>query len=394
MRGRPRTHDEINWEFVTTMRKKRLNWVKIARLLKISTSTLRRRIKSDHYIDPLDKAVDAQVSALYSDFLARTDFRWVGIMQTSAFLKYENPHLYITRAQVIRAMKRVDPEAYDIRTRTRRIIARGPYIGNKGPHHWWHIDSWHKMIRWKFIVFGGVDGFTKKVMFLRCSNNNKAATHLRIFKRAVQGSMIPSRVRADRGKENVLVAQFMYQWRGLGRGSFVAGRSVHNTRIERFWGIMRMGCMEFYIQLFRYFERQRILNVDNPLEMFCLHYLFMNRINEELERFVMVRNHSKIRTSRNQSPYQMELLNMHLFPDPVEEDIDEEVDSDDEIDVDPEQNMTGVTLDPIHCPLTEEQFNLFQHHVIPITLEDPARELVQIVENAMEWVHQVSVMEL
>ncbi|KAJ8314463.1 hypothetical protein KUTeg_006613, partial [Tegillarca granosa] len=39
----------------------------------------------------------------------------------------------------------------------------------------------------------------------------------------------------DRGSENVLVAEFMQNMRGIRQGSFIIGRSVHNSRIERLW---------------------------------------------------------------------------------------------------------------------------------------------------------------
>jgi hypothetical protein len=74
-------------------------------------------------------------------------------------------------------------------------------------------------------------------MFLRCSANNLAETVLELFLDAVKmdGNLWPSRIRVDKGVENVLVCDAMIQARGEGRGSFIAGPSTHNQRIERLW---------------------------------------------------------------------------------------------------------------------------------------------------------------
>lgn len=68
-----------------------------------------------------------------------------------------------------------------------------------------------------------------------CSDNNTSTTVLRHFISAAQEFGFPSRLRIDIGGENVKVAKLMFYARGVGRGSVLAGRSVHNQRIERFW---------------------------------------------------------------------------------------------------------------------------------------------------------------
>ena len=72
-------------------------------------------------------------------------------------------------------------------------------------------------------------------MFLRCNSNSRAETVLNLFLDAINrdGNLWPSRIRVDKGVENVLVCDAMVQARGEGRGSFIAGPSTHNQRIER-----------------------------------------------------------------------------------------------------------------------------------------------------------------
>lgn len=84
--------------------------------------------------------------------------------------------------------------------------------------------------RWGFVVFGAVDGFSRKIMLLRIANNNRSDTLVGMFEEAVEQHGLPSRVRSDKGGENRGVANYMVEKRGPGRRSHITGRSVHNQR--------------------------------------------------------------------------------------------------------------------------------------------------------------------
>lgn len=133
--------------------------------------------------------------------------------------------------------------------------------------------------RWRIIVHGGVDGYSRLIVFLKCANNNRASTVLELFQSATRQCGIPSRVRADKGGENARVADFMVMQQGTGRGSFISGRNVHNQRIERLWRDVFNGCTVLYYNLFYHMEQGRLLDPDNEVHLFCVHYIFISRIN-------------------------------------------------------------------------------------------------------------------
>lgn len=60
-------------------------------------------------------------------------------------------------------------------------------------------------------------------MALHASTNNKASTVLGLFLSAIEEYGLPSRVRGDRGGENIQVSVYMIIARGLNRASFMWG---------------------------------------------------------------------------------------------------------------------------------------------------------------------------
>jgi len=80
------------------------------------------------------------------------------------------------------------------------------------------------LIHWKIVIHGFIDGFSRLIVGLRASNNNKADTVLALFLDSIEVHGIPSRVRGDHGIENVAVARWMEAKRGQDRGSYIWGR--------------------------------------------------------------------------------------------------------------------------------------------------------------------------
>ena len=111
-----------------------------------------------------------------------------------------------------------------------------------GPNALWHHDGQHGvsilcllidvdietiskgLIRWRVVIHGFIDGYSHLIVGLRASNNNRGSTVLKLFLDAAQVYGVPSRLRGDHGTENIEVATWMEENRGICRGSYIWGR--------------------------------------------------------------------------------------------------------------------------------------------------------------------------
>lgn len=195
--------------------------------------------------------------------------------------------LRVQERRVRESMHRVYPEGVLLRTLELRTTHRRGY-NVYSPRALYHIDGNHKLIRWRFVIHGMIDGYSRMIIFVRCSVDNKASTVVSYFMEGIQRFGLPSRIRGGYGGENADVAWFMltHPDRGPDRGSFIAGRSAHNQRIERLWA----RCVHWlyvlvYDNLFYYMETVGLLEPDNDIHLWCLHYVYQSRINRHLQLF-------------------------------------------------------------------------------------------------------------
>ncbi|CAB1342402.1 unnamed protein product [Coregonus sp. 'balchen'] len=155
---------------------------------------------------------------------------------------------------------------------------------------------------WRIVIHGAVDGYSRLVVFLKASDNNRSATVMESIEAANTCYGIPSRVRCDQGGENNRMCAFMEQFRGGERGSALRGRSTHNRKIERLWGDVWHGVV--YHDLITFLETEQIININNEVHLWALHFVFLSRVNRDLALFPSQWNHHGLRTEQRQSPLQ------------------------------------------------------------------------------------------
>lgn len=140
----------------------------------------------------------------------------------------------VQRDRIRESIGRVDPG--NSRIRWAVVISRRAN-SVAGPNSLWHIDRHHSLVTWGFVIHGGIDGFSRLIVFLKCSTNNRSNTVLDLFLAATQRFEWPSRVRSDHGGENVRVWEAMEERRGPNRGSYLVGtlnaKSANQKTVER-----------------------------------------------------------------------------------------------------------------------------------------------------------------
>uniref|UniRef100_A0A1X7U6A0 Integrase core domain-containing protein n=1 Tax=Amphimedon queenslandica TaxID=400682 RepID=A0A1X7U6A0_AMPQE len=76
---------------------------------------------------------------------------------------------------------RLDPFVHD----GLKLVIRSYSYCVPSPNYVWHIDGNHKLIRWRIVIRGGIDDYSRVIVALKLSTDNCAHKMLSCFENCV-----------------------------------------------------------------------------------------------------------------------------------------------------------------------------------------------------------------
>jgi len=139
--------------------------------------------------------------------------------------------LRIPRVIVEDLLKEMDAQGTELRKKHRLKTYQNP-----GPNYAWHMDRYDKLKKWSFSVHGAINGFSRRIMWLKVARSNNSPHKIAFFyvQTVSEQGMCLVELITDLDTENGLAASIQsFFCDNLDAHRYVA--SPRNQRIEG-WG--------------------------------------------------------------------------------------------------------------------------------------------------------------
>ena len=211
--------------------------------------------------------------------------------------------LQIPCAVVQTILREVDPEGSRLRRANR--LCRRSYL-NPGPNYCWHADGYDKLKPYGFPIHGCIDGFSRKIMWLKIvSSNNDPQVVGRLFFDCINNlQFCPTLLRTDRATENGIMASAQCFLRRnhtdtqCDVNAHRYGSSHSNQRIEAWWAMLRRSSSSWWMNFFKDLIARGALDTSNTLQLECLWFCFSPVLKRGLEEVKDSCNSHYVRKSR------------------------------------------------------------------------------------------------
>jgi hypothetical protein len=149
---------DYDWLADATSASRKIAQQVLANSLGIHRDTLRRNLKEHDLYNAIQFA---DISSDDLDTLLRFYKQRKpnsGVRYAAAFLRVFG--IRVQQKRIHQSLQRIDGLGQILRNHA--AIDRRTYEVPR-PNHLWHIDGYHKLIRWGFVIHGGADGFCRTV---------------------------------------------------------------------------------------------------------------------------------------------------------------------------------------------------------------------------------------
>ena len=205
--------------------------------------------------------------------------------------------LRVPRIVVQEIIRELDPEGTELRKS--HCLKRRQYH-NPGPNYAWHVDGYDKLKPWGFPIHGCIDGYSRRIMWLRVARSNNLPEYPAMYYLETVKELggCPVEVVTDLGTENSLLASIQSYFRqNPDAHRYVP--SPRNQRIESWWSFYSKNRSSWWRTFFQDLEANGKIDMTSETNKECLWYCFSGVLQADCDAVKDRWNTHYIRRSRH-----------------------------------------------------------------------------------------------